>query len=439
MYVVREGMRPRERIILTLRREEPDRVPIDLGATWVSGIHAKAYYDLRRCLGLSEKPPRIVDIGQQLADVDKDVLELLHVDTIDINRILEPRAPYLHTYKFTAVDGSLKEVSEDEFWIWRAPYGIDVEMPKYVEIIEREDGFLGYAEGRPFGKIPKTGYYFWGLGHALADVKTVEDLKKYNWDAGKVSDSVIEILRKKAEYLYKNTDYALVNPFMGSPVALGAFRGLHAGGQTLRGWEKWFVDLRFRKPLAESILDHIFEVMSYNIKRLINAVGEYIQVQVIAYDDMGMETGPQISVETFREFYKHRYEELIGYVKKHSKAFTFLHSDGSIFPLIKEFIDIGLDIINPVQISAKGMEPERFKKEYGEQITFWGAAADNQHVLPFAKPEELKEHVKGLIRIFAPGGGFVFANIHNIQPGVPPENIVTMFKTAYEYGRYPIR
>jgi len=432
-------MKPRERVILALKHEEPDRIPIDLGSTGVSSIHAKAYYELRKYLGLPEKLPRIADIGQQLADVDRDVIEFFHVDVIDINRITEPKAPYPRRYKFTGVDSSLKEVSEDEFWVWRAPYGIDVEMPKYVEVLEGEDGFIGYVEGRPFGKIPKTGYYFWGLGHALADAKTVDDIKKYNWDAGKVSDDVVEILKKRAEYLYKNTDYALVNPFMGSPIALGAFRGLHAGGQTLRGWDRWFGDLKFRKSLAEAILDHLFEVMFYNIKKIIDAIGEYIQVQVIGYDDMGMEVGPQISVEVFREFYKDRYAEIIGYVKKHSKAFTFLHSDGSIFPLIKEFIDIGLDIINPVQISAKGMEPEKLKKTYGDQITFWGAAADNQHVLPFAKPDELREHVKEIIRIFAPGGGYVFANIHNVQLGVPPENIVTMFKTAYEYGRYPVR
>ena len=432
-------MKPRERVILALKHEEPDRVPIDLGATWVSGIHAKAYYELRKYLSLPEKPPKIVDVGQQLAEVDKDILELLHIDVINISRVLEPMAPYPHTYRFTSVDGFLKEVSEYEFWVWKAPYGIDVEMPKYVEVIECEDGFIGYAEGRPFGKISKAGYYFWGLKHVLADVRAVEDLEKFDWDVGKVSDNIIEVLKKKAEYLFKNTDYALVNPFMGSPVALGAFRGLHAGGQTLRGWGRWFVDLRSRKSLANAILDRILEVMLYNIKKIIDAIGEYVQVQVIAYDDMGIETGPQISVEVFREFYKHRYEEIINYVKKHSKVFTFLHSDGSIFPLIKEFIDIGLDIINPVQISAKGMEPEKLKKTYGDQITFWGGGADNQHILPFVKPEELNEHVKNLIRIFAPRGGFIFANIHNIQPGIPPENIVAMFKTVYGYGRYPIK
>ena len=429
-------MKPRERVILALKHEEPDRVPIDLGATGVSGIHAKAYYELRKYLGLPEKLPRIRDVHQQLADVDRDVLEFFHVDAIEISRLVEPRAPYPITYRFTSVDGYLKEVSEFEFWVWKAPYGIDVEIPKHVEIVECEDGFIGYAEGKPFGKILKTGYYFWRLRHALADAKSVEDVEKYDWDIGKIPENIIEVFKKRAEYLYKNTEYALVNSFVG---LLGAFRGLHAGGQTIRGWEKWFGDLKFRKPLAEAILDHIFEIMLYNTKRLIDATGEYIQVYVIAYDDMGMETGPQISVEVFREFYKDRYADIIGYVKKHSKAFTFLHSDGSIFPLIKEFIDIGLDIINPVQISAKGMEPEKLKKTYGEQITFWGAAADNQHVLPLAKPDELREHVKGLIRIFAPGGGYVFANIHNVQLGVPPENIVTMFRTAYEYGRYPIR
>jgi uroporphyrinogen decarboxylase len=435
------GLKPRDRVISALRHEEPDRIPIDLGATPCTSVHAKTYYDLRKYLGLPLKPVRVMDIGQQLAEVDKDVLDLLHVDVVNVNRVLEPMAPHPYIYRFASVvDRSLKEVSDREFYIWRAPYGVDVEIPKYIEIVEVGEGFAGYSAGNIFGIIPRGGYYFWGLDRwrkskpPLADVKSVDDVKKFDWDSFKVADDVVEILRKRAEYLYRNTDYALINNFIGGP------GGYHdAGGQNLRGWDKWLSDLRVRKPLAEAILDHIHEVMMYNIKKIVNAVGEYVQVTAIAYDDLGTEEGPQISVQTFKEFYKHRYEELIGYVKKHSRMFTWLHSCGSVYPFIREFIDIGLDIINPVQISARGMDPEKLKKEFGEQITFWGGGIDTQHVLPFAKPDEVVDHVKKLIKIFAPGGGYVYASVHNIQPGAPPQNIVAMFKTAYEYGKYPIR
>jgi len=428
-------MRPRERVILALKHEEPDRVPIDLGATSVTGIHARAYHDLRKYLGLSEKSIKIIDVEQELAEVDRDVLELFHVDVVNVNRVLEPMAPHPYIYRFTSVvDGSLKEVSDREFYIWRAPYGVDVEMPKYIEIVEETDGFIAYIRGKLFGKIPRNGYYFWGLDRwkqliPLANVKTVDDLKKFDWDSYRVPDDYVDVLGRRAGYLYKNTDYALY---------FGWAAVLHETIQSLRGWDRWLSDLRVRRSLAEAIIDNLFEVLKYNVEKYVDALKDF--VQVIGFgDDFGTEEGPQISVQTFREFYKHRYEELFNIVKKRSKAYIFFHSCGSVYPFIREFIDIGLDIINPVQISARGMDPEKLKKEFGEQITFWGGGVDTQHVLPLAKPDEVVDHVKKLIKIFAPGGGYVYASVHNIQPGAPPQNIVAMFKTAYEYGKYPIR
>jgi len=436
-------MKPRERVILALKHEEPDRVPIDLGGTVATSIHAKAYYDLRRYLGLPEKTVRIMHYTDlQLAEVDRDVLELFHADIIDINRTLDPAAPHPYIYRFASVvDRSLKEVSDREFYIWRAPYGVDVEMPKYTEIVEEKDGFILYEAGKLIGKIPRGGYYFWGLDRwkqliPLANVKTADDLKKFDWSSTqtpyliqKVSDDYVDVLGRRAGYLYKNTDYALY---------FGWAAVLHETIQSLRGWDRWLSDLRVRRSLAEAIIDNLFEVLKYNVEKYVDALKDF--VQVIGFgDDFGTEEGPQISVQTFREFYKHRYEELFNIVKKRSKAYIFFHSCGSVYPFIKEFIDIGVDAINPVQISAKGMDPEKLKKEFGEQITFWGGGIDTQHVLPFARPEEVVDHVKKLIKIFAPGGGFVYASVHNIQPGVPPQNIVAMFKTAYEYGKYPIR
>lgn len=407
----------RTRLLITLRHEEPDRIPIDLGATYTTGIHVLVYRDLRKLLGLPLKPIRVYDFYQQLAEVEKEVLELFHIDVIGVNRTLEPAFPMEHKFKV---------------WIYRD--GTPLEIPADIDIVKTNDGYYAYRDNNLIGIMPLNGYYFWGLDRSkhmypLGNVKTVDDVKKHNWEQYKVKDNNIEMLRKQAEYLYKTTDYGLVFFGCGS---------LHEWGQGLRGWSTWLSDLRLRKVLAEAILDHMIDVIMYNVKRIIDAIGRYINVIGFG-DDLGTEEGPQISNQTFREFYRHRWEEIFSYVKKHSKAYIFFHSCGSIFPLIKELIDIGVDILNPVQISAKGMDPEKLKKEYGEQITFWGGGVDTQHILPFSSPQEVAEHVKKLIKIFAPGGGFVYASVHNIQPNTPAENVLTAFKTAYEYGRYPIR
>ncbi|MEM2221238.1 MAG: uroporphyrinogen decarboxylase family protein [Ignisphaera sp.] len=399
-------------------------MPIDLGGSGVTGIHVNVYHGVRRLMGLSEKPIRVADYSQMLAEVEKEVLERLNIDVVRIDRVLEPCHP---------------DVNRMGWRIWRNPQGIHIEFPEHLEIVEEAGYYKAYLRGLYSGRMPKDGYYFWWGIHAdikppLADAKTIEDIKDFNWDQYKFTDEEIENLRKKAEWLYRNTEYAIVLP------GVTKIGGLHdAGGQSLRGWDRWLSDLRIRKPLAEAVLDYIMELYRYNIKRILNALGEYVNVAIVAYDDLGTEEGPQISVQTFREFYKNRYEEIISYVKKYSKAFTRIHSCGSIHPFIKEFVDIGLDAIDPVQISARGMDPVVLKRDFGEQIVFWGGGVDTQHILPFAKEEEVIEHVKKLIEIFKPGGGYIYAPVHNIQPNTPPQNIIAIYTTAYKYGKYIVK
>ena len=433
-------MTPRQRVLTSLNHEEPDRVPIDLGSAGITGIHVSVYKGLRKVLGLPEKAIRLTDLSLR-AEVEKEILQEFHVDVINVTRSLEPCAQDLTFWK-PFIWSKLIKVDK---WITQ-PVRRDlvVEIPAYLSISETGGKYYISTDNTIIAEIPKEGeltYKYLDYSDKnppLGNARSVEDIKNFNWDYFKIKDETVEILRRKAEYLYKNTEYALV---LHPPwVVNGGIRGLHqGGGQYLRGFSQWFIDLKFRKPLAEAILDHVMEVLMYNTKKLVDSLGEYIHVMLVASDDLGTEQGPQFSIQVFREFYKERYAEIINYVKKHSKIYTLLHSDGSIFPFIKEFIDIGLDIINPPQISAKGMEPERLKRTYGEQITFWGAGADTQHILPFVKPEEVVEHVRNLIKILAPGGGFVFAGVHTIMPPTPPENVVAMFKTAYEYGKYPIR
>lgn len=437
-------MGPRDRVLLALRHEEPDRIPIDLGSTHVSTINPLSYRDLRIYLGLQDKPVRVKDVVAQLTEVDEDIVKLFHVDLIDVNRHLPPANSeiyYRDTFYQCMVcvnrDSSTgkAEIYEPMWKTWiHSYYGLSEEIPACIDIVEEGNSLVIYLnKSIQLGKGSKSSSTFsppdaHGL-NPLANIRSAEDIKNFDWDLFKVSYRYIEFLKKKAEYLYKNTDYALVFSLAGR---------VHAWAQALRGWTRWLADLRLRKTLAEAVLDHIVDVIMHNVKKYIDAFGDYVQVIGFA-DDLGTEEAPQISVQTFRDIYKHRYEEIFSYIKRHSKMYIFLHSDGAIFPLIKEFVDIGLDIINPIQLSAKGMDPEKLKKEYGEQITFWGGGADVQRVLPFSTPEEVVQHVKNLIKVFAPKGGFIFATTHNIQPPTPPANIVLTFITAYEYGRYPIR
>ncbi|MEM2608082.1 MAG: uroporphyrinogen decarboxylase family protein [Thermoproteota archaeon] len=422
-------MKSRERLTLALRHEEPDRVPIDFGALRVSSIDALAYCRLRKSLGLPDRPIRVapqtfintIEYGSNIAEVEKEILDLFHVDVINVNRVLDPRGPLTETsneWKEWNVNGNLLEIHAS------------------VNITEDEDGWiltLPDSSLVPGGKKYKmlrkdfTCIELWRKESSLKDAKSVEDIKEFDWDLFKLRDDVLDGIKKRAEYLYANTDYGLVLFDVGS---------LHANiGQVLRGWTQWLIDLKIRRTLAEAILDRAMEVLKYNLKKYVDAIKDYIQVIGFA-DDLGTQEGPQIPPQLFRDVYKHRYEELFGYIKKHSKMFILLHSDGAISPFLKDLIDVGLDAINPVQFTCKDMDPEELKKNFGDQVTFWGGGVDTQGVLPYAKPEEIAKHVEKLVSIFSPGGGYVYATVHIVPGNTPPGNVISAFKTAYECGKY---
>lgn len=409
-------MRRRERVLAALRHEGPDRVPIDLGAMASTGIHAVTYAALKRHLGLRRGVVRVYDVGQQLAEPEREVLELFHIDVLDVTRSLEPCGPDWRRWK-----------------PWILPEGTPCEIPEWFN--PEPDGKGGWvvrdASGSVVSRMPAGSFYFGGVDNwhskpPLANVRSPEEVDVYNWDAHKVSDMHVEWVRRKAEHLYRNTDYALM---------FSTYMGFHEWGQGLRGWSTWLADLVHRGGLASRMLDRMLEVNLYNLKQYVEAVKDYVQVIEFG-DDLGTQQGPQIPPRVYREVLKPYHEELFQHVKKHSRMFVFLHSCGSIYALIPDLIDAGVDALNPVQISARDMEPERLKLKFGEQITFWGGGCDTQRVLPFATAREVAEHVRRNVEIFKPGGGFVFVQVHNIQPGVRPENIVAMLKAALDYGWY---
>ncbi|MEK6572633.1 MAG: uroporphyrinogen decarboxylase family protein, partial [Bacteroidota bacterium] len=233
---------------------------------------------------------------------------------------------------------------------------------------------------------------------------------------------------KKAKFLYKNTDYAIMGGFGGNILECG---------QEVRGWGNFMMDLVGNRSFAEDLMDELVEMHLTNLKGFLQAVGDYIQIIQVG-DDMGTQEASQISLEMYRELVKPRHRRIYQYVKEHSRLYVFLHSCGSIYDLIPDLIEIGVDILNPIQTSAGGMDPARLKREFGSKVTFWGGGCDTQYMLPRATPEEIDKHVRERIGIFAPGGGFVFTQVHNIQADIPPENILAMFNAVKSYRNYPI-
>ncbi|MCJ7752397.1 MAG: methyltransferase, partial [Armatimonadetes bacterium] len=295
-----------------------------------------------------------------------------------------------------------------------------------------EGGYYIRWAGRPngalAGHIPRDGYYFDSVGSTRASADQVmPPVEEYRRGLLPIADEELEILRARAKALRETTDHAV----------MGAF--LEGGMGSVGTLADWMMILATEQEYARDILNTYTEHALGNLKSYLQAVGEYLDIIEISGSDYGTQQGPTFSPATFADLYAPCYQRLNDYVHEHTNLKTWYHCCGSIYRLLPTFIDMGVDIINPVQCSAADMEPARLKREFGGKIVFWGGGVNTQHTLPFGTPEKVAEEVKERLRIFAPGGGFVFGTIHNIQQGVPAENLVAMFDAALEWGRYPIK
>ena len=403
-------MNSRQRVLTALAHREPDRVPVDLGATRVTGITAVAYNRLKAHLGLAEGSTKVFDISQQLAEVEEEILERFGVDVIPLNRVQTG---------FEIMNWAWKG--------WRLPDGspclVSTEFDPVREEERDRSSWALVRDGVVVARMPARSFYFTRVHHPLAGAITKEDIDAYPWPT--ISDEELAHLRRRARHLYENTDYAIVGEFGGN---------ILEWGQDLRGWDVFLMDLVIHKDLAHHLMDRMVECWLRNLERYLEAVGDYIQIIQMG-DDLGTQHGPQISPRLYREMIKPRHQRVYSTVKEQSDIYVFLHSCGAIFDFIPDLIEAGVDILNPVQTSARGMDPVALKREFGHRITFWGGGCDTQRVLPRGTPEEVREDVRERLRVFAPGGGYVFAAVHNIQPDVPPENLVAMFQAVREFGR----
>jgi uroporphyrinogen decarboxylase len=298
--------------------------------------------------------------------------------------------------------------------------------------VQAQDGSLEIRDpadpDRVIAVMPRNGFWFDQIYFPLAEAKTYQDIDNlFPWEV--ISDEEVAWLSRGAKRLHEGTDRAILAAFGGN---------LFEGGHFDFGYQRFMELLAMDRDLAEYYIDKKADNWVEMLKRYLPAVKDYVHVIQVG-DDLGMQTGPQISPRMYRELFKPYYERIYSYIRENSDLYIFLHSCGGFYELISDLIEIGVQILNPVQTSAAGMDPVRLKKEFGDNLTFWGGGLDTQHTLIGGSLEDIRREVREMIDIFAPGGGFVFTQIHNIQQEVSPDRVMAIYDTAQEYGRYPLR
>jgi uroporphyrinogen decarboxylase len=379
----------RQRVVKALNHEIPDRVPIDLGG-FQTGIHVKAYVELLKHLGI-EDDVTIMDPVQQLAKPCEAVLDRFRVDT----RYVVAHGPDSFTGRIeqNTRDGRLWHDLKDEFGVvWSMPD----DQQLYMDISH----------------------------HPLADAK-IDDLADYPFPKG---DDLTRFtgLRDQAKRLRNETPYAISTGIGGVVYEICWY---------MRGLERWFMDTIEDPAFCEALLDRTLAYWLGYYTEFMAEVGDLIDVVMIG-DDIAGQSGPLFSPDFYRRIVKPRQKKLVQHIKSLTSAKIWYHTCGSAVPLLGELIDNGIDILNPVQISAANMDPARLKEDFGEELDFWGGGVDTQHVLSFGTPEEVRQDVRKNVEVLKPNGGYVFNSVHNIQAGVPAENIVAMFDAACEFGAY---
>jgi len=386
-------MNSRQRVLAALNHQEADRVPFDLGATLVSSINHETYRGVRRLLGLdADRPVRWLDVIQQIAVVDDDVRRRLGVDTRGV--LVRPSS----TWK--------PEIQEDA----TSTYLID-------------------PWGAVWRKPNATGLYYDMTYHPLQGVDDPAALDRFPWPDGRDSARWCGLL-EEAKALHDAGEYAVI---MGN---MGVTSGLFQTSTYMLGFYDTYCNLAGAPTFMDKLYGKLAELDLAFWESFLPVVGPYLDVVMYA-DDFAGQDSLLISLDMYRRLFKPRYRAIFDMIRRHAPHVKiFFHSCGAIRDLIPELIEVGVDIVNPVQVSAAHMETRQLKRDFGRDIVFWGGGVDTQRVLPRGTPAEVKAEVKRRIEDLAPGGGFIFNTVHNIQGDVPPENVIAMVEALHEYGQY---
>ncbi len=380
----------RQRVLKAVNHQEPDRIPIDIGGTLITTIHRTAHKNLMEYLGWSQFEEDLYDIIQQVVRPDPKILDRLANDCYCI--LPGPSSAW-----------SLQITNDQQATYFTDEWGVVY-------------------------KKPHGGFYFDVYKSPLTSA-TMSELRRFSWpdggDPGRTKN-----LRSRAQEVFDGTDYALI-------MSDGTW-GIMQHTAILLGYERYYdclaTDLRLLRTIMEKVLEFEFAYMD----AVMPEVSDYVHI-VNTSDDLGTQSAPLLNPKTYRKWIKPLHKSLIEHIKKHCDAKIFFHSCGAIFEFIPDLIEIGVDILNPVQVSAAGMDSKKLKREFGRDLTFWGGGCDTQRILPRGTPQEVRTEVLHRMADFAPGGGFVFCPVHNIQADVSPENLVAMYETVLEHGCYPLK
>lgn len=423
-------MTSRKRVSMALNHQPPDKIPLDLGGSAVTGMHVSSVYLLRQALGLDAPgtPVKVIEPYQMLGEIKADLIEALEIDIV-------PLGGQKTMFGF-----------KNEGWkSWTTFDGTPVLVPEGFNTDPEPNGdLLLYPEGdksaAPSGRMPCGGWYF----DAIVRQPPIDDehlnIEDNLEEFGPISAEELAHLKAEVERLFTETDKAILGSFGGTSfgdIALVPAMWLK-NPKGIRDIEEWYVSTVMRRDYVYQIFERQCEIALANLEKIYQAVGNKVAAVFVTGTDFGMQTGTFISNKVYRDLYQPFHKIVNDWIHQHTQWKSFIHSCGSVYALIPDFIQAGFDILNPVQCSAAGMDPARLKKEFGDRIVFWGGSIDTQKTLPFGTPDDVRKEVIERIKIFGPGGGFIFNAIHNIQAKTPVENLVALFETFNQYRNYPL-
>ncbi|MHB8278530.1 MAG: uroporphyrinogen decarboxylase family protein [Candidatus Humimicrobiaceae bacterium] len=418
-------MNSRARVRKSLLHKQPDILPVDIGGTTVTSMHVSIVYKLRQyyALDIPGTPVKVVELLQMLGEIKDDFKEVIGVDC-------------------TALEGkgTIFGFNKENWKEWKLFDGTPVLVPGLFNTeLNEQGGIYQYAEGDrnypPTGVMPKGGFFF----DSTARKREINEKNlnpKDNLEGMEIiSNKDLTYLKNMAEDLYNNTDYSIVGVHTVS--SLGDVARVPGPNlkdpKGIRDVAKWYISLYKRKDYIKKVFEGQTEIALENYRRINKAMGRLIDTYLITGTDFGFQQGILISKDIYKELFKPFHKKINDWIHENTSWKCFIHTCGSICALLPEFIEAGFDILNPVQISAKDMEPDKLKKEFGKYLTFWGGGVNTQKTLSLGSPKEVKEEVKKLIEIFNVDGGFIFSAVHNIQANVPIENVIAMIEVIQGY------
>ncbi len=420
-------MTPRQRIAAACAHREPDRLPVDFGGGFQTGLHVSLVYQLRQALGLDRPgtPVKVVEVCQMLGEVADDLRDLLGIDTV----------PVYGT-------GTMFGFQALEFKEWRMHDGTPVLVPvDFNTDYEPNGDLLLYPGGDrsvpPSGRMPAGGHFFDAIVRQPPLDEDRLDPRDNLEEFGPVAVDELDHVGREARRLHEGTERALFCTFGG--LTFGDIAMVPAPflkrPKGIRDVEEWYVSTVTRPDYIKAVFERQADIAVENLARLHAAVGDRLAVIQTNGTDFGTQNGPFCSPETYRDLYLPYQKRVNGWIHAHTPWKTFMHCCGGIAPLLDLIVEAEFDILNPVQCSAAGMDPAWLKKAYGDRLVFWGGGVDTQHTLPFGTPDQVREEVARRIETFGPGGGFVFCTIHNVVAKTPAENLMAMFEVVAEYRR----